>query len=458
MVPIAKGFYRRSANAALLFLTSAATLFLWSRELSSLHDLRVRQRLSPDITGLPESGLNPYLFPVVKTKHPSFAWIYHNHKAINAPFSCLQSPPATCGRNQTSVVILGSFHFTFVLEGQIGGEDMWARSTVAALEKMGYTYLYSPHWDGTDQPATLRGTMELYRMLPDLVKAILVEGEDSRACFSDPFCVLSKQNPKWTLSPEDYQLEYSWHVPNTYLGYSVEPGCRTTPFVPHALRDASPLIYVMAKDMDYFKPETPAWEADYYTDAADATGAHFMVGAYGTPSEHFPQVLENVGLMPQDWFYETLSKSALLIGVGRPWTSPTMYDALCLGSEFPYVFKHGFNLYFLSRSSHSSQWDENNPTNRNQWQAQQGALKDLDPPYVYNVFKGDRQGFIKAIKDALANPIQRFRVVSDYILDRMRMGAVEERLGRILETDWKAEAEILAKDRAIAGKGKLFTI
>ncbi|KAJ7194606.1 hypothetical protein GGX14DRAFT_576305 [Mycena pura] len=235
--------------------------------------------------------------------------------------------------------------------------------------------------------------MELYRMFPDLVKAIQVEGEDSRACFSDPFCVLSKQNPygisawkmlpfsfwaqpdnplgsKWTLSPED--VPGTCRIPTWATASSRDAAQR--PFVPHALRDASPLIYVMAKDMDYFKPESHAWEADYYTDAADAAGAHFMVGAYGTLPEHFPQVLENVGLMPQDWFYETLSKSALLIGVGRPWTSPTMYGRT--GKSDPKLYP-GSHAHGCSRG----------------------------------------------------------------------------RLGRILETDWKAEAEILAKDRAIAGKG-----
>jgi hypothetical protein len=32
----------------------------------------------------------------------------------------------------------------------------------------------------------------------------------------------------------------------------------------------------------------------------------------------------------------------------------------------------------------------------------------LDPPYVYNVFQGDRDAFVRAIKDAIDHPIQRF--------------------------------------------------
>lgn len=34
-------------------------------------------------------------------------------------------------------------------------------------------------------------------------------------------------------------------------------------------------------------------------------------------------------------------------------------------------------------------------------------LKLLDPPYVYNVFKDDLVGFVEAIEDAIANPIER---------------------------------------------------
>jgi hypothetical protein len=34
-------------------------------------------------------------------------------------------------------------------------------------------------------------------------------------------------------------------------------------------------------------------------------------------------------------------------------------------------------------------------------------LKLLDPPFVYNVFKDDLDGFVDAISDAMLNPIER---------------------------------------------------
>jgi len=53
------------------------------------------------------------------------------------------------------------------------------------------------------------------------------------------------------------------------------------------------------------------------------------------------------------------------------------------------------------------QWDRDNPANMSRWQTQHSSLRDLGPPYVYNVFNHDTQGFVKAVKDALANPIDR---------------------------------------------------
>jgi hypothetical protein len=55
-----------------------------------------------------------------------------------------------------------------------------------------------------------------------------------------------------------------------------------------------------------------------------------------------------------------------------------------------------------------AQWDHDNPTNASRWQTQHNGLRDLAPPYVYNVFSGDTQGFVQAVKYAIANPIDRW--------------------------------------------------
>jgi hypothetical protein len=42
------------------------------------------------------------------------------------------------------------------------------------------------------------------------------------------------------------------------------------------------------------------------------------------------------------------------------------------------------------------------------WLTQHPVLERLDPPYNYNVFQGDVDGFVRAIKDALSHPIERY--------------------------------------------------
>ena len=83
---------------------------------------------------------------------------------------------------------------------------------------MGYTFLYT---------LNIERTVQLYHMMPELIKAIIMEGSDAHACFEDEQnCVLSGRNPdgipawkifsfhfwtgsdnplgrNWTLSPED---------------------------------------------------------------------------------------------------------------------------------------------------------------------------------------------------------------------------------------------------------------
>jgi len=116
-----------------------------------------------------------------------------------------------------------------------------------------------------------------------------------------------------------------------------------------------------------------------------------------------------------------LAHSRLLIGIGDPTTSPTPYEALCLGVPFLNPIKN--------------QWDVSDPSNRDKWDVQHGLLKLLDPPYVYNVRRGDKEGFLKAIKSALENPL-----TDRYIVERMKMESLEKRLQDLLDTDWENEA------------------
>lgn len=57
---------------------------------------------------------------------------------------------------------------------------------------------------------------------------------------------------------------------------------------------------------------------------------------------------------------------------------------------------------------------------------------------MYNVFANDIDGFVNAIRGAIENPIQPF------VLEEMKIEAVERRLHAILQRDWEGEAKRLA--------------
>jgi len=220
---------------------------------------------------------------------------------------------------------------------------------------------------------------------------------------------------------------------NNYLGYSIEPQCARQTFVPPDTRPEQAFVY--SKDVTNFQGSEYAWAPDFFDAAAAAAGVEFIAGVKQDLIPDFFPNITNVGFMPQAEFYSTIAKSRVVVGVGGPTTSPTAYDALCLGVPF-------INPILG--------WDKNKPTDKTRWNSQHNTLKALDPPYVYNVFKNDKEGFVNAVVQATSTPIESF------VLPAMRMSAVEARLAVILETDWRAEAAELLADRKASRVGETF--
>ncbi|KAJ7510720.1 hypothetical protein B0H11DRAFT_2269294 [Mycena galericulata] len=371
------------------------------------------------------------------------SWIAENSRTTRALLRCIER--ANCAQNQTKVVILAASPFRELLVGANGGEAVWANSTLLALQRLGYSYIYSTNMERMSQ---------LYYMFRTLVAAVIVDATDSHACFQDENCILKRDRPygipawkilsfhfwdspdhplgrKWTLSPEDYRGPEEG---NTYLGYSIEPQCSTQTFIPHAHRKRQ--AYVLAKESTYFIPETRAYDPDAFGAAAAAADIGFLAGVRDPILPvYFPPNVTNAGFMTPAKFRQTLAESRVLIGIGRPFLSPTPYEALCLGVPF-------INPIL--------EWNADDPADRTQWSSQHGMLHLLDPPYVYNVFKGDTAGFVHAGVAAMAHPIESF------VVERMRMHSVEARLAAILATDWKAEAARLLAQREAAGSGETF--
>ncbi|KAJ3354068.1 hypothetical protein HDU83_005885 [Entophlyctis luteolus] len=218
----------------------------------------------------------------------------------------------------------------------------------------------------------------------------------------------------WCLAPENYaSLDSS--ATNTYLGYSLEHSCFETDIVPWQLRPNR--TYILAKGFEYFQTS----KIDYRQILQDLTGHEygfeFVIGA---PDAIDVKNVVNVGNLNKTEFLSNLSRSKVLLGLGDPILSPSPYDALCLGVPFVNPIKG---------------WDPKRPWDRSKWDSQHEALARLDPPYVYNVYYNDVEGFKKAIKTAMVTNLgERF------VPEQMRSQAIVDRLGDIVFTNWKMRA------------------
>ncbi|KAF8334197.1 uncharacterized protein EI90DRAFT_3051445 [Cantharellus anzutake] len=390
--------------------------------------------------------------------------LMHNLNMTRSLMRCLEA--SNCEPNQLKVVILGSQYFNDELSGFNGGEHIWARSVRIALTNLNYTSLVSMNDHGELEGSTYW----MFQLVRRLVKVVIVSPEWVFSCVKVVGCIYSPtENPDgvpiwqlfsyffwtspnhplgsgWTLSPEPYPLEQASYAPNYYLGYSVEPNCLNHPFVPPQERGNR--MYVMGKYLEYFSGGSDsAWAVEFYNDAAEINGISFVVGASPNPAikvknpgagSVLPKSIVNYGLMPQKEFMDVLAHSRMLVGVGSPYTSPTPYDALCLGVPFLNAIKN---------------WNRLDPWNRDYWDIQHGLLKLLDPPYVYNVHSGDKEGFLKAIKGAMTNPL-----TDRYILERMMMSSVEKRVQNLMEADWRSKAEELMKTLNETGTGEVYKL
>lgn len=136
--------------------------------------------------------------------------------------------------------------------------------------------------------------------------------------------------PQWTLSPEDYgshSHRTNSNPSNVYLGYSVEKYCKRHPIPSKFDRG-----FIFAKNPDYFAPGAFAFHTHdnrTFANIKEELGMDFVATA-GNREDVLPDPgVENLGRMPPDEWYQELAKSVALVGIGRPWISPTPYDALC---------------------------------------------------------------------------------------------------------------------------------
>lgn len=364
----------------------------------------------------------------------------------------------SCKPNQREIILLGSYHFGYMLEGMRGGEHIWAMSTHRAFEQMGYSMVLG------------FGHMEvlyIYQGLADMVKIVIWNDTQLKACIErnatnflelekgfneDPgdwqvgqkacianedyptgvpmwksfafFFFFSPQTPlgaRWTLAPFDLPDK-----DNFYLGFSIEHTCMKIP-IPKVREHRA---FVLAKRTRYFLEKWNAFfgllkpTIDNVPAVETPNGLQnftLMSTASNPPGDDGPDTvpgIDTIGQKPQAEWQALVAGSKVMLGLGWPRISPSPLDALCMGVPFINPIQ---------------QWDRKNPEDRSKWFTQQDSLKYLNPPYVYQVQKGDQEGLESALNKAINNPVER------YIPENMKWDYVFKRHEELLSNDWRAE-------------------
>ncbi|KAJ8480912.1 hypothetical protein ONZ45_g15485 [Pleurotus djamor] len=398
---------RRPQYRRVAYFLAASTLFL----------TQAKESTHSDVSKEGSSALLRYLWPVGLPDRTD-NWENENSKVMQALFTCIAED--NCAQNQTSIVLLSSPHFKDTIAGHVSGEDIWAMSILLSLRELGYTTIYAP------RNYELART---YRQYPHLVKAILIESSDANKCFEDSKCTKTSSHPlgipawkmfsfhfwtggdhplgnPWTLSPENYPLlNPSNSAHNFYLGYSIERTCMAMPFTPP--KDRPMQAYVLSKQTSYLSHENFAWSNMSFDPPPFPLQIVSGMRNNTDSSVAIPEGWNNLGRLDKTQFYHQLELSRVLIGIGSPYLSPSPYDALCMGVPFVNPILN---------------WDKDRPDDRSRWHTQHDGLKYEDPPYVYNVRRGDEEGFWSAIRLAIDNPIPR------YIVSNMTMESLKFRL------------------------------
>ncbi|PPQ89273.1 hypothetical protein CVT25_001357 [Psilocybe cyanescens] len=377
---------------------------------------------------------------------------YHdwNAQSLRELHSCIAL--RNCGRNQQKIALLASHWFTWgVFNEWRGGEGVC-----------------SPREEAVDQ----------YRQFPDLVKVVIRHWAGQ--CHSNPKCVKDPSNSlgipawkifdleffpifdkhehgslmggKWVLSANPHHLLNDEDSPVQYIGYSIQDECRQTPPTPLASR--SNQAWLLMKQIKYVYDNRFAWDRSFFSRASHELSIK-LIGAWAL-DQHYgawdpakdgemkdiedrERGVYNLGeKLNATGFMDQVGMSKVMIGVGNPYWSPSPYNALCQGVPFinPIIY-----------------WDEKEPQKKAGWITQHPSLNQFDPPaglmpyfhrctsYVYNVHARNWTGFVDAIRSASTTEIPSF------IPEHMTELAVQARVKKLMETDWKALAAKLLEQR-----------
>jgi hypothetical protein len=132
------------------------------------------------------------------------------------------------------------------------------------------------------------------------------------------------------LIPSYSPFNYPEH---TYIPYSMERECMKTHFATEAREDR---LFILAKSTEYFNEPFTGIPRDFWSTVTDETGLTAYSTAVDDPKlieegGHVlgvPKGIETLGLVSQGEFEIQLARAKLMLGLGRPYISPSVYSSL----------------------------------------------------------------------------------------------------------------------------------
>ncbi|KAI5452662.1 hypothetical protein NCC49_000411 [Naganishia albida] len=253
---------------------------------------------------------------------------------------------------------------------------------------------------------------------------------------NDPFWDFTNQeftwNPmgqQWTLTPFNYP-------DHSYIPYSMERDCMKTHYVAESAREDR--IFILAKSTEYFNEPFTGIPRDFWVSLGDQTN----LTAYSTAEDDenlvregghvlgVPEGIESLGRVSKAEFEVQLARSKVMLGLGRPYISPSVYSALCQGTPvvIPYfrgvAVPQGWKLFDGQYSQH-------------------GPAAAIGAPYVYSYDYTNMTDMVSKINAAASTPIGR------YIPKDMTQAAVERNMDDLMRFNWKRHAKSLQKAQPV---------
>ncbi|KAF8311079.1 hypothetical protein DL93DRAFT_2169297 [Clavulina sp. PMI_390] len=397
----------------------------------------------------------------------------HNRRVLEALVDCVFA--ATCTHFQTKLVILDAFIFPHARDLLPKRDDYYSHSALKSLDSLGASYVFSN--------VNTTWAIEIHKLFPSLVHAVIFQEGDHiyqlSSCFASaittndadpesdikngcvqipgrfPHGIPAHKLFGWgtdgwlTADFPGSPLGTAWTLVNepfsqgqTYIGYSIQEQCeasgpdRLFPSIPAAARPKDPHhhAFIHANLETYFWLHHNDWKPSWFDRAVAATGvqAYAALDPEVARLRDYP-ITKGVWVVPKTLveldrrkMSETdilteMAKASIFVGLWDPLNMVQPYIALCMGVPF-------LNPIHSHNSEH--------PEDRSAWVVQNAALKWVDAPYVYNVFKTDEQGF----QDALRGSVEK--TFDSYIPPSMTTAAVRTRWAKFLDTNWLEKAEL----------------